>query len=64
MFYRVEVTDNLFGEYSVSREWGKCGRQGKQLLMWFSNIRDACLAADKWRLGAKRRGYESKGALQ
>ena len=63
LFYRVEVLDNLFGEYSVSREWGKSGRQGKQVLVWFSNIRDACGAADRWCRNAQRRGYERKGAL-
>lgn len=56
-FYRVAVEDNLFGEYSVSREWGARGRQGREVLVWFSNLRDACLAAERWRRRAERRGY-------
>lgn len=56
-FYRVAVEDNLFGEYSVSREWGRQGRRGHEILVWFSNLRDACLAAERWRRRAERRGY-------
>lgn len=56
-FYRVAVEDNLFGEYSVSREWGATGRPGRQMLQWFSNLREACLAAERLRHRAERRGY-------
>lgn len=60
-FYRVEVTENLFGEYSVCREWGPRGRagarSGRQMLVWFSNLRDAVIAADNWRRHATQRGY-------
>lgn len=60
-FYRVEVADNLFGEYSVMREWGLAGYPGQHLLVWFSNLRDACLAAENWRNRALRRGYDMEG---
>lgn len=60
-FYRVEVAYNLFGEYSVVREWGKKGRNGQHLLVWFSNLRDACTAAERWRKRAMRRGYVTEG---
>ena len=56
-FYRVAVEYNLFGEYSVSREWGRRGRRGQEIMAWFSNLRDACLAAERWRRRAERRGY-------
>jgi predicted DNA-binding WGR domain protein len=58
-FYRVEVSYNLFGEYSVLREWGHRGAAGRQLLVWFSNLRDACQAAERWGRRAERRGYRS-----
>jgi len=61
-FYRVDVAYNLFGEYSVVREWGPAGRKGRQMLVWFSNLRDACLAAERWRRRAQRRGYVAQGA--
>lgn len=60
-FYRVEVAYNLFGEYSVVREWGPKGRGGQHLLVWFSNLRDACMAAERWRKRAMRRGYVTEG---
>lgn len=56
-FYRVEVAENLFGEYSVSREWGPCGRSGQSRLTWFSNLREAVTAADRWQHTARKRGY-------
>ena len=58
-FYRVEVSYNLFGEYSVLREWGQSGKRGQAMLVWFSNLREACLAAERWRRLAGRRGYRA-----
>jgi predicted DNA-binding WGR domain protein len=60
-FYRVEVSYNLFGEYSVLREWGPSGAKGRQLLYWFANLREACLAADRWQKQAIKRGYNLEG---
>ena len=60
-FYRVDVAYNLFGEYSVMREWGAQGRRGGYMLVWFSNLREACVAAEAWRKRAVRRGYRIKG---
>ena len=56
-FYRVEISDNLFGEYTVLREWGQHGRGGRQSLRWFSNLRDAVCAAETARRRAQKRGY-------
>ena len=58
-YYRVEISYNLFGEYSVLREWGAAGGRGRgaQLVVWFSNLREACRAADAWRKRAQYRGY-------
>ena len=63
-FYRVDVTHNLFGEYSVLREWGPAGRHGRQMLVWFSNLREACVAAERWQKRAHRRGYLVEGAVE
>lgn len=57
-YYRVEVAYNLFGEYSVMREWGPKGRRGGQMLVWFSNLREACRAAELWRKRAMLRGFQ------
>lgn len=56
-FYRVEISDNLFGEYTVLREWGQHGRAGRQCLRWFSNLRDAVSVAETARRHAQMRGY-------
>lgn len=63
-YYRVDVTYNLFGEYSVMREWGASGRPGQHLLVWFSNLREACIAAEHWRKHASRRGYSMEGQIE
>ncbi|WP_339108429.1 WGR domain-containing protein [Thioclava sp. GXIMD4216] len=56
-FYRVDVCDNLFGEYTVQREWGRHGRATGMRSVLFSNLRDAVQAADTWRMQAARKGY-------
>lgn len=59
-YYRVDVDYNLFGEYSVLREWGAKGKPGTgaaRRVTWFSNLRDAVLAAEGWKNRALRRGY-------
>jgi predicted DNA-binding WGR domain protein len=56
-FYRVEISDNLFGEYTVLREWGRQGRRAGSRANWFSNLREAVHAADRWRGKAVARGY-------
>lgn len=64
-YYQVEVSYNLFGEYSVQREWGRDGKPGlggSCRIAWFANLRDACLAAERWQNRAVRRGYTGAGA--
>lgn len=56
-FYRVEVNYNLFGEYTVIREWGRVGSRGCHVSAWFANLRDAVLAADRSCHRATARGY-------
>ena len=56
-FYRVDVTYNLFGEYTVVREWGRVGARGASTNVWYANLRDAILDADRACHRAKARGY-------
>lgn len=58
-FYRVALYENLFGEYSVLREWGRSSTRGAERLAWFSNLRDACAAVDRWQRRAQSRGYSA-----
>lgn len=57
-FYRIEVSYNLFGEYTVIREWGRVGSRGAHMSVWFANLRDAILAADRACRRATARGYD------
>ncbi|AMY71385.1 WGR domain-containing protein [Frigidibacter mobilis] len=56
-FVRVEIVGNLFGEYSLLRETGAAGRNGRTRISWYANLREACLAADLLRIRAQRQGY-------
>lgn len=56
-FVRVEIVDNLFGEYTLLRESGAAGREGRTRILWYSNLREACLAAEALRARAQRQGY-------
>jgi len=59
-FYRVEVAETLFGDYTVSREWGRRGRPGRRMQVAHGNLREAVQAADRWRSRALRRGYDAE----
>jgi len=57
-FYRVEIAYNLFNEISVMREWGIAGGKGRSMISIYGNLKDASVAADKWRMRAQKRGYD------
>ena len=57
-FYRVEIAYNLLEEISVLREWGEAGKHGRSVIDIYANLRQASLAADHWRNGALKRGYQ------
>jgi predicted DNA-binding WGR domain protein len=57
-FYRLDVGYNLFGEYSLVREWGSNGQNGVHRITWFSNLREAAAAADKWHMMVSNKGYQ------
>ncbi len=56
-FYRIEICANLFGEFSVLREWGQCGHLGARKMSLFTDLRAASRAADRARNRMLRRGY-------
>lgn len=58
-FYRVDVGYNLFGEYSVVREWGNNnGHRCVHRISWFSNLREAVVEADKLLKEVRAKGYD------
>jgi predicted DNA-binding WGR domain protein len=56
-FYRVEISANLFQEFSVLREWGRVGGKGRQIIRLFPDLVTASKAADTVRETTLRRGY-------
>ncbi|WP_316015286.1 WGR domain-containing protein [Roseobacter sp. HKCCA0434] len=56
-FYRVEIVGNLFGEFSVVREWGRLGGRARERVELFEGLLEASRAADRYRRGRLRRGY-------
>lgn len=61
-YYRIELADNIFGEYTLLREWGvaRPGTAPRPRVMWFANLREACLAADRTLARVQRRGYRPR----
>lgn len=57
-FYRIEISLNLFGEWSVVLNWGARGTFGRQRIALFGDLRAASLLADQIRERMLRRGYE------
>jgi len=58
-FYRVEISANLFQEFSVLREWGRVGDKGRQIINLFPDLLSASIAADSARNRSLRRGYQT-----
>lgn len=56
-FYRMAVLPNLFGEWTLYREWGRIG-QGSQIRMdWFTTETLAVAALITLEASKRRRGY-------
>jgi len=56
-FYKVVVTETLFGEWALIREWGRIGSPGTVREEWYL----AGQAAVRLRGQKQRRGYLSVG---
>ncbi|MCR8826929.1 WGR domain-containing protein [Pseudosulfitobacter koreensis] len=57
LFYRVEISRNLFEEASVTREWGAVGGTPRTITSCHTDLRAASRAADSHRQRALDRGY-------
>lgn len=56
-FYRMSVMPNLFGEWTLYREWGRIGQGGKVRMDWFSDEGQATAALITLEAAKRRRGY-------
>lgn len=56
-FYRMNVRPNLFGEWTLEREWGRIGRGGQTRLDWYDTKAEATGALLALETSKRRRGY-------
>jgi predicted DNA-binding WGR domain protein len=62
-FYRLSLEKNLFGEWSLVREWGRIGKPGQRRVDLCSSL-DAAQAEHRAKLHKKqRRGYRSRRSM-
>lgn len=56
-FYRMSVMPNLFGEWTLYREWGRIGQEGQVRMDWFSDEGQAVAALVTLETSKRQRGY-------
>ncbi len=56
-FYRMSVMPNLFGEWTLYREWGRIGQGGQVRMDWFSDEGQAIAALTTLEAVKRQRGY-------
>ncbi len=56
-FYVLRLAPTLFGEWSLVREWGRIGQQGRVVLDTFATPGEAEAALEAKRAEKQRRGY-------
>ncbi len=56
-FYALDLQPNLFGEWSVIREWGRIGRAGQSRCTLFAQKPEAEAALGRELKRRDRRGY-------
>jgi predicted DNA-binding WGR domain protein len=56
-FYRMAVMPNLFGEWTLYREWGRIGQDGQVRMDWFEDENQAVTALITLETSKRQRGY-------
>ncbi len=56
-FYILALLPNLFGEWTLYREWGRIGQGGKVRMDWFDTENEAKIALSKMEAAKRGRGY-------
>ena len=56
-FYRMAIMPNLFGEWTLYREWGRIGQGGQVRMDWFSDENQASVALITLEAAKRKRGY-------
>jgi predicted DNA-binding WGR domain protein len=56
-FYKVVVTETLFGEWALIREWGRIGAAGTVREEWFESLDQAENVRESLRRRKSKKGY-------
>lgn len=56
-FYRMAVLPNLFGEWTLERQWGRIGQGGQTRMEWYCREVEAEAALVALETAKRRRGY-------
>jgi len=56
-FYTLDIQGNLFGEWSLVREWGRISRSGQVRAAPYPTPAEATAALERQRQAKQRRGY-------
>jgi predicted DNA-binding WGR domain protein len=57
LFYRIAVLPNLFGEWTLYREWGRIGYGSRVRMEWFLDETEARAALITLEASKRSRGY-------
>lgn len=60
-FYRLDLERDLFGEWCVTRRWGRNGTYGRHKIASFDSARAALRAFHAFEAAKRRRGYVARG---
>jgi len=59
-FYQVMIASGVFNDWSVVREWGRCGSPGTLKFDWYESYDEAIKAAQSVVAQKTKKGYHKK----
>jgi predicted DNA-binding WGR domain protein len=62
-FYRLEIRQDLLGDWCLTREWGRIGCAGQRKIAPFPSSDEARAARDRFQRTKERRGYVTLAAF-
>ncbi len=62
-FYRAFVTADLFGGWSLVREWGRCGSAGQCKVDWVPELSEALKKLQQLAYRKIRQGFQPVASL-
>ena len=59
-YYSIRVSQTLFSDWAMIREWGRIGQRGTVRETWYDTEADALAARQKLAAQKQRRGYHAR----